>query len=457
MGVKARFLAAALLSICSFLLLFSFPEGLSESPPESSATEAPDRISLYTGEAQDLDTEQEIPREPETTWSALDGILTVSVQQPTYPVGIEEITVILRNDSSGEAMYGVSYSVEKYVDSNWENVSGDLAFDAVGRILSEHNQNTMTVYTTLFPTSLGVGLYRIIGTTLSYTEETGHTSTTTDCYVVEFLITEDATAPTEAVTAPEDCWLSSTDVLGENEFHFSMKDPYSAGLRCTTEDRQDILIINIYDRSTGERLTAEPLRFQATYPQDIYNGPQGEILIESQGQLYTIDVVEGQVVSTPATEPFDPQIPHEPVTETETFYGEITIAMEQASYAVGTDAIAFTVTNNTKYDMTTESFLPCSELFNWAYESCFRTLPEGDMLEVYLSQEPETIELKAGETCRFVLDLSQWYLPEYTVEGEELQAPLGRGLYTMSFSRRTFSFSDSSDITAALSIEFVLE
>lgn len=156
-------------------------------------------IELLLHLVQDASAEHEIPREPETTWSALDGALTVSLPQQEYPIGTEEITVILENNSSGVAMYGESYSMEKYIDGTWKNISGNLNFSAIGLILSEHDHQTLTISTTLFPSSLGVGLYRIIGTTLSYTAETGLTATETDCYVVEFLVTEDAPVPTDNV------------------------------------------------------------------------------------------------------------------------------------------------------------------------------------------------------------------------------------------------------------------
>lgn len=431
--------------------------GISLDPILEAFPDLPPCVEFLLHPVPDAATKHEIPREPKTTWTALDGILTVSVQQPEYPVGIEEITLILQNSSSSEAMYGESYSMEKYIDGTWENISGSLSFSAIGLILSEHTQQTMTISTALFPSPLGVGLYRIIGTTLSYTDETSLTTTTTDCYVVEFLVMEDAPAPTDMNLNTSDCWIPADQVISENEFHFSMKNPYAAGLQCTTEAQQDFLSINIYDRSTGEKLTASPLQFQASYPQDIHEDPQGEILVESQGQMYSIDVIDGQVTVVPSEETYDEQIPHTPRTSTETFSGEISISMEAPSYPVGTEAIAFTLTNNTQYDMTTESFLPCSELYNWEYNNCFRTLPEGATLETEIAQEPELITLKAGESKTFTLDLSQWYIPVYTEEEQEEQAALGRGLYTMTFSRRTFSFSDGSTITARLSIEFVLQ
>ena len=464
MEMKNKVFSVALLSFVSVGLLFALQPEKTKPLPDFAASEVVESsiaetscIELPLHPVQDAAAEHEIPRKPETTWTTLDGILTVSVQQPEYPVGIEEITLILQNNSAGEAMYGESYSMEKYIDGTWENISGSLNFNAVGLILSEHTQQTMTINTALFPSTLGVGLYRIIGTTLSYTGETSLTTTTTDCYVVEFLVTEDAPAPTDTDLNASDRWIPADQVIGENEFHFSMKNPYAAGLQCTTEAQKDILTINIYDRSTGEKLTASPLQFQASYPQDIHKGTQGEILVESQGQMYSIDVVDGQVMVMPSEETYDEQIPHAPRTSTETFSGEISIAMEVPSYPVGTDSIAFTLTNNTQYDVTTESFLPCSELYNWEHNNCFRTLPEEATPELEIALEPELIELKAGESKTFTLDLSQWHIPVYTEEGQEEQAALGRGLYTMTFSRRTFSFSDGSTITARLSIEFVLE
>lgn len=448
MEIKMKLIGTALLALLSVGVLSALPAEKKSPLPDHAASEMAELNAA---------AEHEIPREPETTWTALDGILTVSVQQPEYPTGTEEITIILQNSSSGEAMYGENYSMEKYIDGSWVNISGNLSFNAVGLILSEHNLRTMTINTALFPSPLGVGLYRIIGTTLSYTGETGLTTTTTDCYVVEFLVTEDAPTPTDIDLNISDCWIPAYQVIGKNEFHFSMKGPYAAGLQCTTEAQQDILVINIYNRSTGEKLTASPFQFQASYPQDIHEGTQGEILVESQGQMYCIDVVDGQVTVVPSEEVYDERIPHTPRTSTETFSGEISIAMEAPSYPVGTESIAFTLTNNTQHDVTTESFLPCSELYNWEHNNCFRRLPEGISPELELAQDPELIELKAGERKTFTLDLSQWYISEYTEEGQEIQAALGRSLYTMSFSRRTFSFSDGSTITARLSIEFVLE
>ena len=415
-------------------------------------------VKVILHEVQDASVEAEIPREPETTWSALDGILTVSVLQPEYPVGVETVTLVLENNSLGEVMYGESYNVEKYVDGEWVNVSGGRSFTAVGLVLAEHDRRTLTVSTEMFPAPLGTGLYRITGTELSYTAEDNSSVTVTEAYMVEFLVTGDAPEPTGELPDKEGIWLTESEIIEEDEIGFPIKTPYAAGVIADiyTEGPQD-MGINIYDRSTGEKLTEEPLWFRADYYQDIHQGENGEIIVESEGMIYLIDVVDGEVVVTSQNKPYDEQIPRAPVTHAETYYGEISISMEQGYYPAEADTIAFIITNNTEYDMTTENLMPCSQLSNWEYNNCFRILPEGMTPEDELFQEPEIFELKAGESKRVEMDLSQWYVPEYSEEGEEIRQPLGRSIYTMTFHRRTFTFSDGSELMASLTIEFVLE
>lgn len=415
-------------------------------------------VEVILHEVQDASMEAEIPRDPEVTWSALDGILTVSVLQPAYPVGVETVTVVLENNSLGQVMYGESYSVEKYVDGEWVNVSGRLAFNAIGLGLAEYDRKTLTVNTEMFPAPLGVGLYRITGTDLSYTAEDNSSVTVTEPYMVEFLVTEDAPVPTGELPNKEGVWLTEEEIIEENEIGFPIKSPYAAGLICniTAEGPQD-MGINIYDRSTGEKLTDAPLWFRADYYQDVHRGKNGEILVESEGMTYLIDVTDGKVVVTEQKEPYDEQLPREPVTSAETYYGEISIAVEQGYYPAGADTIAFTITNNTEYDLSTENLMPCSELYNWEYNNCFRILPEGMTPEEELFQDPVIFTLNAGESKRVEMDLNQWYVPEYPEEGGEIQHSLGRGIYTMTFHRRTFTFSDGRELTASLTVEFVLE
>lgn len=419
----------------------------------------PPCVEVILHAVEDASMEAEIPREPETTWSALDGILTVSVLQPEYPVGVDTITMVLENNSLGQVMYGESFSVEKFVDGEWVDVSGALAFNAIGLGLEEYDRKTLSVNTVMFPAPLGVGLYHIIGTNLSYTEENGSSVTVTEKYVVEFLVTEDAPEPTGELPDKEGIWLTEWEIIAEDEIGFPIKNPYAAGLiyDIMAEEGLQNLGINIYDRSTGEKLTEEPLWFWADYYQDIHQGENGAILVESEGMTYLIDVVDGEVVITEQNEPYDEQIPREPVTRAETYYGEISIAMEQGNYPAGADTIAFIITNNTEYDLTTENLMPCSELVNWEYNYCFRVLPEGMTPEEELFQDPVIFSLSAGESKRVEMDLDQWYVSEYSEEGGETQHSLGRSIYTMSFNRRTFSFSDGSELTASLTVEFVLE
>ena len=420
-------------------------------------------IEVVLHEVKDASAPEEIPREPETTWIGLDGNLTVSVLQPEYPVGVETITVVIENNSLGTAMYGQSYELQKYVDGAWENASGMLSFNAIGYGLEEHQRRTLEFSTSLYPAPLGVGLYRIIGSDIDYTSPDGASTVVTEQYVVEFLVTEDAPEPTGELPEKDGFWLTPAEAIGEDEIQYSMKDPYTAGLTYDImEEGPQNLGLNVYDRSTGEKLTEEPIWFWADYYQDMHPGENGEIIVETNAGTYVVDVADGEVVVTEKTEPYDAQIPREPVSAATTYGGEITVEMESGRYSTDVGTIAFIITNNTAANMTTEDLWPCDELYNWEYNHCFLDLPEGMTWEEEYWQEPEIFELKAGESKRVEIDLSGWGVPEYTVSEageilEEREAPLGRSIYTMSFNRRTFTFSDGSELTATLTVEFVLE
>lgn len=415
-------------------------------------------VEVVLNEVKDASVTEEIPRQPGTVWSGVDGNLTVSVLQPEYPVGVEVITLVIENNSLGTAMYGASYELQKYVDGSWENASGMLSFNAVGYGLEEHQRRTLEFSTSLYPAPLGVGLYRIIGSELDYTSPDGTSMMVTEQYVVEFLVTEDAPEPTGELPEKDGFWFTPIEVIGEDEIHFQMKEPYAAGLiyDIFSEESKQELGINIYDRRTGEKLTEEPLWFWADYYRDIHRGNDGAIIVETDSGVYSVSVEKEAVLVTEVGD-FDQKIPREPVAQAKTQYGEISITMEQGYYPEGTETIAFTITNHTDLDMTTENLMPCSELHNWEYNSCFRILPEGMTWEAEYWKEPEIFALKAGESKRVEMELSDWYVPEYPENGEEIRHPLGRSIYTMSFNRRTFTSSDGSEITVSLTVEFVLE
>ena len=82
-----------------------------EAPPAAAAPEAVPVPAPAT------------PEEPEmvTVWSGWPGV-TLSLLQENYPVGVQEITLVLDNRSEMEFDYGEHFSCQKFVDGAWQPV-----------------------------------------------------------------------------------------------------------------------------------------------------------------------------------------------------------------------------------------------------------------------------------------------------------------------------------------------
>lgn len=312
--------------------------------PLTDALDIPGCVTLDLVETGRSADPEDIPREPETVWEDAAHDIQVSMAQPSYPIGTKSVAVILENKGDGTAMYGESFSMEKYIDGQWQDISGNLVFNAMGYGLEAHARNVLELSTVMFPGPLGPGLYRVLGDSIRWgpadsSLDYGSVHTDLERYVVEFTVTEDAPQPQDisALEAmrSEDQWytpyeLADQWLIGYGSFH-ELNGPYM--VIYWPEDAQLHLVV--CDRSTGESLTPEQLTFDAG-EDDIIVLPDSSITIRAADTVWQLWVEDGTLIQNSGAEFPDTAIPYAPISEAEALDGGITAAMEQAVYPAGT-------------------------------------------------------------------------------------------------------------------------
>ncbi len=433
--------------------------------PLTDALEIPDCVTLNLYETALSSDADAIPWEPETVWEDTETGIRVSMAQPSYPVGTASVAVILENTGDGVAMYGESFSMEKYIDGQWQNVSGDLAFDAVGYSLESHDRRVLEIRVSGFLTSLGPGLYRITGDDIRWgpaDSSLSYDSVHRDLepYVVEFTVTEDAPEPLdiselEAIRTA-DQWYTPVELADQwlqagGRFQ-TLDGPYMVAY--WPDDEQTHLVV--CDRSTGDSLTAEPLVFDADPDSDVMVLRDGSIMVRTPDTVWQLRVEDGALRQTDGAVFPDTDIPYDPISEADSLDGSISAAMEQAVYPSGAEAVAYTITNNTDRDITLSYYPPLQGLYRVDYSSgllrCWYHQEDDAPVEPIRSE----LSLSAGETLRVEIPLDR-YTQEDENGGETI---LGRGLYQIVFSNDGTALEPTGEETTvqvSFALEFALE
>ncbi len=144
------------------------------------------------------DTAEDAPLSPASSWAVTEDI-TLSLLQSSYPVGTEQMTMVLENRGTQVMLYGQGWSYEKYVDGQWQAVETieDYGFDAVGYILQPGQTAAFSIGAWFLAQPLEAGYYRVTGCALRVAadeEDLSYGGNYTDCpaYQLEFLVTEEA-------------------------------------------------------------------------------------------------------------------------------------------------------------------------------------------------------------------------------------------------------------------------
>lgn len=337
-----------------------------------SQLELPGCVALEFYETADSSDASEIPWEPVYQWNS--GAISVYLDRAEFPVGVKNINITLENRSDGNLSYGHSFSMEKYVDGDWINASGNMSFTLEGYALEEYDKETFYINTESFPEPLGVGLYRITGSSMRYAEYGADTAGGQDyeelgSYVLEFAVTEDAEPepePVDTIYNPiaekEDWqWFGIRDLVEEQvgvpASDIKLKGPYFAHIvgngnnmdgTTTTE-----FTIDLYDRSTGNRLTDESLVFSGDFQKNIICDRFGNLYIRAADTDYMIWYKNSvNIISDVGFT--DEDIPYPPESSDTALDGGLTIEMEQQYYTANDDSIVVLLTNNTEKEMVIE-------------------------------------------------------------------------------------------------------
>lgn len=86
--------------------------------------------------------------------------------ESSYPVGTEQLTVILENESDTEYYYGKEFRLEEQAGEEWVEVpfEEEMAFIAIAIQLPPQGQTEETIDLTFFEDDLTPGRYRVVKT-----------------------------------------------------------------------------------------------------------------------------------------------------------------------------------------------------------------------------------------------------------------------------------------------------
>ena len=421
----------------------------------------PDCVSYVLYSTEDASSWTAAPREPQTVWQSEHYDVSVSMAQAEYPYGTETVTLVLENDTEGLLGYGYSYSMEKYINGNWVNVSGNLAFNAVGLSVEEYSAETMTISTEQYPSELGIGLYRIIGTDLSYSPRNGY-GLWEDLgqYVVEFCITDIAPEPTEVVA--ENTWLPLGEIIPSDQIQVYLWGPYVAGLDYDMEnavaDQPQEMTVTVYDRRTGEAVNHEPFVFEANYPDSLSVDHAEELFyIQTESGTYAITVMDGEAVMIADVTFPDETFPFAPETVYTAMDGDFVVEADQDYFFIDDGKVTFTITNNTDFDLTSEKGLNIrsfNQIFTWGWESRFLRY-SGDISETLPTEVESTpFSIESHSSVIVEVDLSLWGTPSETTDEFE---SLVSGLYRIVYDDLQFTDQYGDLHPLSFMVEFMLD
>lgn len=160
--------------------------------------------------------------EPVTVWSEPSGV-TLSLLQESYPVGVQEITLVLDNRSSGEICYGEHFSCQRFVDGAWQDVpfKDRTGFHDIAYGLQADSVWTLPLNMALLEEPLEEGLYRLAGQEIYY-RDSGEES---EPWQLDFRVTAEA--------QPEPDYAL-----------YISKEPVPTAEGCLVTDRLPVYLIN---------------------------------------------------------------------------------------------------------------------------------------------------------------------------------------------------------------------
>lgn len=167
-----------------------------EAPPPEVPTASPEAPAAApeTPKAAPMSQPAAIEEpKPVTVWSGWPGV-TLSLLQENYPVGVQEITLVLDNRSDGELCYGEHYSCQRFVDGTWQDVpfKDRVFFHDVAYCLQADSVWILRLDMALLEQPLEEGLYRLTGQEVDLRETDGNTKETSGPWQLDFRVTAEA-------------------------------------------------------------------------------------------------------------------------------------------------------------------------------------------------------------------------------------------------------------------------
>lgn len=138
------------------------PAAPPEAPAVTAAPDGPEAAPVSQPAAME-------EPEPVTVWSEQAGV-TLSLLQESYPVGVQEITLVIDNQSDGEICYGEHFFCQKFVDGTWQDIALKEwgYFKDVAYGLQANSVWTLRLDIGLLDQALEEGLYRLTGQEIDY-------------------------------------------------------------------------------------------------------------------------------------------------------------------------------------------------------------------------------------------------------------------------------------------------
>ncbi len=136
--------------------------------------------------------------QPASVWE-VNGDITLSLLQDTYPTGTKNLTLLLENRGTDVMLYGQGWSFQKLEDGRWLPVETieNYGFTMEGYTLQPGQLAAFSIGTWFLAQPLEAGYYRVTGCSLRVAadgEDLSYGGDYVDCppYQLEFLVTEDA-------------------------------------------------------------------------------------------------------------------------------------------------------------------------------------------------------------------------------------------------------------------------
>lgn len=188
--------AAILLSALLCLALTACGRAVDAPCGTAPATEGGAVSPSASGEGVTAETKE--ASQPASVWE-VNGDITLSLLQDTYPTGTKNLTLVLENRGTDVMLYGQGWSFQKLEDGQWLPVETieNYGFTMEGYTLQPGQLAAFSIGTWFLAQPLEAGYYRVTGCSLRVAanrENLSYGGDYVDCppYQLEFLVAEDA-------------------------------------------------------------------------------------------------------------------------------------------------------------------------------------------------------------------------------------------------------------------------